>query len=309
MSSHRSHLSQIALAAVLWGTTGVAVALLHDRTGLTPTVIGFYRLAIAGLALLGLAAVVGRLGPLVRIFRQSPGLVVLTGVALGAYQALYFIAVANVGVSVATVVGLGLAPLVATAWESIRGRRRPSAATLATLAAALTGLVLITAAATEPHRTAPRPVLGLVAAILSGLGYGFSTLLSRSLSQRSDAMTLTTATSVVGAVALLPLSIAAGLAFDVRADTAGLLVYVGVVTTALAYALFYAGLQGVTGSVAAVITLLEPLTAAVLAVLILGEPLPLVAIAGGLLLLGAVAVLYLRPAGARPEYAGVRAAR
>jgi DME family drug/metabolite transporter len=300
MPSHRSDLSRIALAGVLWGTTGIAVALLRDRTALTPTAIGFYRLAIAGAVLLGLAAVVRRVGPLVRVFRESPGRVVLTGVALGAYQALYFIAVANAGVSVATVVSLGLAPVVTSVWEAARSRTRPTAGTVATIAAALIGLILISTAATEPTQGAPRPLLGLLAAIASGLGYGGSALLSRDLSQRAGAMALTTATSLVGALALLPLTVAGGLAFPVRADTAGLLVYLGVVTTAIAYALFYRGLQTVTGSVAAVVTLLEPLTAALLAVLILGEPLAGASIAGGVLLLGAVAVLYLRPTGGTP---------
>ena len=303
MSSHRSDLSRIALAGVLWGTTGIAVALLRDLTALTPTAIGFYRLAIAGAVLLGLAAVVRRVSPLVRVFRESPGRVLLTGVALGAYQALYFIAVVNVGVSVATVVSLGLAPVVTSVWEAVRSGRRPSAGTVATIAAALIGLILITTAATEPTHGAPRPMLGLLAAIASGLGYGCSALLSRDLSQRADAMTLTTATALVGALALLPLTVAGGLAFPVRADTVGLLAYLGVVTTAIAYALFYGGLQTVPGSVAAVVTLLEPLTAALLAVLILGEPLAGASIAGGVLLLGAVAVLYLKPTDVTPARA------
>lgn len=83
----------------------------------------------------------------------------------------------------------------------------------------------------------------------------------------------------------------------------GLLAYLGVVTTAIAYALFYGGLRTVPSSVAAVVTLLEPLTAALLAVLILGEPLAGASVAGGVLLLGAVAVLYLRPNDVTPERA------
>ena len=77
--------------------------------------------------------------------------------------------------------------------------------------------------------------------------------------------------------------------------------------TGSAYGLFYAGLRTTSGSAAAVLTLLEPLTAALLAVAVLREPLPLPAVAGGALLLGAVAALYVRPpapargpAGARP---------
>jgi DME family drug/metabolite transporter len=63
----------------------------------------------------------------------------------------------------------------------------------------------------------------------------------------------------------------------------------------VAYALFYAGLRTTAGSTAAVLTLLEPLAAAALAVLILGESLSRSGLAGGMLLLAAVALLYTRP--------------
>ena len=52
---------------------------------------------------------------------------------------------------------------------------------------------------------------------------------------------------------------------------------------------------------AAIVTLLEPVTATVLATAFLGERLPLGALAGGLLVLAAVAGLYLRRLGAAGE--------
>lgn len=284
---------QVTLAAVLWGTTGIAVVFLGEKTPLTPTAIGFYRLLIASVVLVLFVLAARRFAALVAITRAAPGMVVLTGIGLGAYQALYFISVATAGVSVATVVSLGIAPVVTATWEAVRARRRPSPRTIAIIVAALTGLTLISAA--EPAGAGTQPVVGLLAAIGSGVTYAVSTLLSRDLSQRTDATTLTTTTSLVGALALLPIAAVQGLAFDVRADVAGLLAYTGIVTTAVAYALFYAGLRSVPGSVAAVLTLLEPLTAAVLAVLILSEPLPALTVAGGLVLLGAVAALYVRP--------------
>jgi drug/metabolite transporter (DMT)-like permease len=91
------------------------------------------------------------------------------------------------------------------------------------------------------------------------------------------------------------LGLAPVLAVDVRLDTLALLLHLGVVTTAVAYALFYAGLRTTAGSVAAVLTLLEPLTAAALAVALLHEPLPLPVLLGGALLLTAVAATYLAP--------------
>jgi DME family drug/metabolite transporter len=67
-----------------------------------------------------------------------------------------------------------------------------------------------------------------------------------------------------------------------------------VVPSAVAYALFFRGLQTVPGAVAGIVTLLEPVTATALATVVLGERLPLGALAGGVLVLAAVAGLYLR---------------
>ncbi|WP_430500655.1 DMT family transporter [Micromonospora trifolii] len=289
----RSGLIQITVTGVLWGTTGVAVQLLREGTGLSPVSIGFHRLAIAALVLLACTA--GRLRTLVATLRAAPVPLLLTGVGLGLYQALYFAAVAWAGVSVATIVSLGLAPVLAAAWESAHARRLPGPLRLGTLVAAVAGLVLITAATEHPGAAAPAPLLGLLAAAGSGLGYAVTTLISRQVSQRTAPMALTTISTTVGALTLAPFALVAGVSVPVRLDTVALLLHLGVVTTAVAYALFYAGLRTTPGSVAAVLTLLEPLTAAALAVALLHEPLPLPVIVGGGLLLTAVAATYLAP--------------
>jgi drug/metabolite transporter (DMT)-like permease len=289
----RSGLIQITVTGVLWGTTGVAVQLLRDGTGLSPVSIGFHRLAIAALVLLACTA--GRLRTMLAALRAAPVPLLLTGIGLGLYQALYFVAVAWAGVSVATVVSLGLAPVLAATWESARARRFPGPLRLGTLVAAVAGLALITGATADPGAATPAPLLGLLAAAGSGLGYAVTTLISRQVSQRTAPMTLTTISTVVGALTLAPFAVVAGVSVPVRLDTVALLLHLGVVTTAVAYALFYAGLRTTPGSVAAVLTLLEPLTAAALAVALLHEPLPLSVIGGGVLLLTAVAATYLAP--------------
>ncbi|MCZ7376075.1 DMT family transporter [Micromonospora sp. WMMC250] len=289
----RTGLIQITVTGMLWGTTGVAVQLLRDSTGLSPVSIGFHRLAIAALVLLACTA--GRLRTVLAALRAAPVPLLLTGVGLGLYQALYFAAVAWAGVSVATVVSLGVAPVLAAAWESARARQIPGPVRLGTLVAAVTGLVLITTATADPGAAAPAPLLGLLAAAGSGLGYAVTTLISRHASQHTTPMTLTTISTVVGALTLAPFALVSGIGVPVRPDTVALLLHLGVITTAVAYALFYAGLRTTAGSVAAVLTLLEPLTAAVLAVTLLHEPLPLPVVVGGALLLSAVAATYLAP--------------
>jgi drug/metabolite transporter, DME family len=100
----------------------------------------------------------------------------------------------------------------------------------------------------------------------------------------------------VGAVVLAPLAVAAGPVPDVRGSlpllvTLGLLAYLMVVPTALAYALYFAGLAVVRATTASVVVLVEPVTAAVVAVALLDERLSPLAAGGGTLLLGAVVLL------------------
>ena len=290
----RSGLVQISAAAVLWGTTGVVVRQLHGSTGLGPVAIGCYRLLAAAALLLLLSG--RRLARAVSGLRTHPWALLAAGVGLGIYQVLYFISVADVGVGVSTVVSLGIAPVLTTVIEAVRARSRPGNRTVAVVLAALAGLALVAVAATGAATdAAPRPVIGLLAAIGSGVSYALTTIISRHAAQGISPLVMTTTSSVVGALTLLPVALATGMGFSVTAGSVGQIGYLGAATTVLAYALFYAGLRTTASSAASVLTLLEPLTATVLAVLLLAEPLPVLTVAGGVLLLGAICVLYLAP--------------
>jgi len=289
--SNISGLLRISLAGLLWGTTGVVVQLLSRTTALTPVGIGFYRLAVAAVVLLG----IGGLRAAPAALRAAPIGLALAGVGLGTYQALYFVAVTLGGVSVATVVSLGLAPVLIAGWETVSLRRRPSRTTIGSLVAGVLGLLLITGSSRMPSSGAPHPWFGLLAATSCGVCYAGCTVLSRHQAQWADSMTLTTLSTGIGATALAPLAFSGGftgLAVPLEVGPLGLLLYLGVVTTAGAYALFYRGLRTTTGSTATVLTLLEPLTAAVLAVLVLAESLSGPAVLGGVLMLAAIGVLY-----------------
>ena len=100
-----------------------------------------------------------------------------------------------------------------------------------------------------------------------------------------------------GSVLLTPVVLAVGLHVPADPVAIAVLLYLGLVPSALAYMLFFSGIRSVPGPVASIVTLLEPLTATVLATGLLGERLAPAALAGGLLVLAAVVVLYLRRMG------------
>ena len=289
----RTGLLAVSAGAVLWGTTGVAVRIISDRTGLSAVSIGCYRLAFAAAAL----ALVLRRSAFARTrdaWRTHRWALIAAGAGLGGYQALYFVGVQDVGVSVSTLVSLAVAPVALTTAAAIAARRRPGPAASMTVLCAVGGLALVSVGAGH-HAHAPHPLVGVLASLASGLGYAATTVINRRMAANGDAMLLTAATSAVGAVVLLPIALPAGMGTPADGIAIGWLIYIGVVPTALAYWLFYAGLRSTRTEVAGVLTLLEPLTAALLAAVALGERLSALGWIGGGLLLAAITALYVRP--------------
>ena len=287
----------LSAAGILWGTLGLTVRLLQDDD-LPTVVIAFWRLVLATAVL---ALVVGRPG-LRDLHAQTrrPGRLVAVGVFFAVFQLSYFVGVREAGVAVATLVTLGIAPVAAAAAESMRARRPPSARTVATVGCAVVGLALVSTASGADATAAPRPVLGIVASLVSGLSYAASAIVSAPLSRRLGSFVITAATSAVALALVTPFALAAGLAVPLTPWTLAGLAWLGLGTTALAYGLFYAGLRTTPSSVAMVLTLLEPATAVVLAVLVLGEPVTAAGVAGTLVLIGAVAALYVTPRATQP---------
>lgn len=296
----RLGLLSVCAAGVLWGTGGVAVTVLHDRAGMGAMTASAWRMILAAAALLLYAVATARHHSVLATFRAGPLPIVAVGIGTAVYQAFYFVSVLLVGVSVATVVSLGLAPLLAAAWEHAVGRTRPTAREFIVLAAAFAGLLLVSANAGQVSSIpGGKPALGLVLAAIAGAVYAATTVLGAHLATRVGAVALTTCATTAGAVALAPaLAFAATTGEPVLPTdpvSLALLGYLGVASMALAYGLLYVGLRSVTGSAATVATLLEPLSAALLAALLLGETLTWPALLGGALILAAVAGLRSGP--------------
>lgn len=299
----RLGLAQVSLAGVLWGTGGLGVQIIREHEPMSVLTISAWRMGLAALVLGAAVVVLRQAGTVVRLLRDRPGPAVLAGVATGAYQALYFGAVVSVGVTVATVVSLGLAPVLVTAIHSVRDRRPPGGHALGILLLAVTGLVLVSSTA-GLGQTGPRPLLGVILAVLSGTTYALTTLVAETVAATTSPLALTSVATGAGAVALLPLGLlgARGDAPLLTTDPLVLatLAYLGVFTMALAYGLLYAGLRTTSGAAAVVASLLEPVTAAAVAAIVLDERLGVAGAVGTLLILAAVAGLGRRETPALP---------
>ncbi|EMQ98524.1 Permease of the drug/metabolite transporter (DMT) superfamily protein [Paeniglutamicibacter gangotriensis Lz1y] len=294
-----SGLLLVALAGIAWGTIGPAVQLAHQASGLSPSMLGSYRAAAAAFVLLVAAAVAGRLRECWVLGRVHARPALAVGSLTAAFQFFFFLAVVWAGVSVGTVIALGLAPMLLLVLKALRSRAFPRLGELATVAVALTGLLLVSLAGTEVS-AAPHPVPGIIAALISGTAFALATDAAVPLSRVLDPFALTVITMIVAAACLVP----AGLVVAwVNAEPLGttdtgswlMIIYLGVVTMALAYGLLYAGLRTTSSANAVVATLLEPATAVLIAVLFLGDKPTVASSIGFFLIIAAIATLGRRP--------------
>lgn len=286
----RAGLLSVCAAAVLWGTGGLAMELISRHSDLGTTTVSAWRMGIAAAVMLAAVAVTRSHRDVIATFRRHPVRSVLVGIGVGGYQALYFGSVVAVGVSVATVVSLGIAPVLLTVAEHARRRTRPSPVEALILAAALGGLLLVTGGGSGGDD----PTLGVVLALLSGTTYAATTVIGHTMSATSTPLSITTWTTVFGTLFLLPIAAIAGGPFTTGDPHAvAWLAYLGVLTLALAYALLYTGLRTVRASTATVACLLEPVTAAVAAAIVLDERIGALGVTGTALILAAVAGLAL----------------
>ncbi|WP_028662553.1 EamA family transporter, partial [Saccharomonospora iraqiensis] len=132
-------------AGVLWGTGGLAGSVLAGAAGLHPLAVATYRLLVGGVLASLLVAGTGGLRALPRT-RAAVGRLLTAGALLALFQAGYFAAVVLTSVSVATMITIGSAPVFVAVAGAVLDRRAPDRAVLLSVAAAVTGLVLLTAA-------------------------------------------------------------------------------------------------------------------------------------------------------------------
>src|SRR4051812_10633301 len=289
----------VVLASLCWGTSGVSGRIVADRTDLGPLDIAWHRMAVGAVVLLAgyLLTRRRRTSPPVPLTRPVAVRLGLVGAGLAAYQLAFFAAVAEAGVSVSTLVALGLAPLLIALGAAALGHGPLDRATCTALAMALVGLVLLVGL-TAGASAGTAVLLGALLAGGSALGYAVVTLAGGGV---PAGVPVTLTGFVGGAVLLTPVVLAAGARFPADPVAIAVLLYLGLVPSALAYALFFTGVRTVPGPVASIVTLVEPLTATVLATAFLGERLAPGAVVGGLLLLAAVAGLYVRELVRAPE--------
>jgi DME family drug/metabolite transporter len=161
---------------------------------------------------------------------------------------------------------------------------------IAALVAALVGSILLVGFH-SPEGTSDQLWLGIFFSVISAVTYAGMIICGRFLAADYHPLQVTAFTFSVGAVALLLINIVSGVV-PVQTGQGWLLVlYLGLVPTALAYWLFQMGLRSVSATTASILGMLDPLVTAVLAWVLFGEILGASGVIGSLLLVMSIYLL------------------
>lgn len=266
--SARRAVLEVLGAATLFGTTGTTAS--FAPTGATSVAIGAARLVLGGAGLvLALPLLGGVRAQVARLVRTPVGFVAALSTAL--YQLTFFAAVARTGVAIGTLVAIGSGPILAglISWALLG--ERPSGAWWTSTAICIAGLGLLGA---DGIGNADGDLAGIALALCAGASFAAYTVSAKRLMVRGAAPAEAMATAFGGgALLLLPVLGAAGVAWLGAPRGAGLALWLGLVTVSFAYVLFGRGLRVLPAGPVATLVLAEPLVATILGVIVLGEPL------------------------------------
>lgn len=292
----------VGAAGLIWGSIPLV---LRAADGASVVKV-FYRVLFGGLVLVAWALATGGMRELRELPRRRLVQLMVQGAILTVNWVLFLTALDLTKVATAELLGY-LGPVFVAALAPLVTKEPFQRSIVLPMALALGGIAVILA----PQGlgvASGRELLGAVLAFSSALTYAVLLLRSKRLLQGVSGRAIMVVEYGVAVVLLAPFvawEYAHGGA-PTNAGSYAALATLGIVHTALAGLLFFAGLRRVRTDHAAVLTYAEPASAVLFAAAFLGEPLTLATVAGGAMVIAGgalIARIDAREAGFGPEVA------
>lgn len=274
-------------AAALFSTGGAAI----KGTALTAFQVAGFRSAVAALAL----------ALLLPAARRGFGWDLLPAAFAYAGTLVCFVLATKLTTSAAAIFLQSTAPIWILLLAPMLLGEKIRLADLPAVGLAAVGLGLVFLGSRDPVATAPRPDLGNLLALASGLFYALLMITMRRLSRDSPAgndrsLPATVLGNGLAFVATLPLAFPVA---AVRTADIAAILYLGVIQIGLAYWLFSKGLKRLPALEVSLLVLLEPVLNPLWTWLTAGERPTALASAGGAIMIVALAAQVLSQRGAR----------
>ena len=277
---------------VIWGSQAPAGKLALRDIG--PIQLVLARIFLAGLALLVILAWQGQASAVVHELRTRPKTMALLGfLSFFGSSGCSSAALSLLPASVSSLLS-NVSPLFVALWviAAARGRPQPGIVLGVVVGFVGLGLVIFGENPASLGSLSLNP-LGVGLACLGSLAWAIYIAVGQRAMAKGNPQAILVASICFGGAPWLALSIANGelvQLFGAPVLTWGLLLYVGVVGTGVAYALWTAALTKLSVATVAVFQYAIPFVAIILSVLFLDEPATVPLVAGGVLIVTGIAV-------------------
>jgi len=266
----RRNYAFVIAAGICFGTTGTTQALGPD--GISSLSIGSARLLVGAFFLylyIKIAKIPSAAIPKMAMWLSALGIL--------SYQLTFFSAVKQTGVAIGTVTALGSVPALTGLLDYLIYKVKPTKRWFIATVITTTGIVALGTA----NGVSDFDLGGFVLAIIAGGSFGLLAVSSkRALSSGVDSTYLMFKVFSLAALLSIPVLLINGTSWLGTSGGAVMIIWLGLIPTALAYILYAKGLKGIAPGVASTLILAEPATATILAAVVLNESINLQGWAG-----------------------------
>ncbi len=272
----------VNLAALMISSSGILGKLII----LPSPVTSFYRCILAAVFILLIVRLVRK--PFSWRLKRGRRSFILSGLFLALHWATYFYSLQLSNVSIA-IISLFTYPIITTLIEPFFGRASVSGVNVVNSVLVIIGVFILVPESDFNNQY----TYGILVGILSATFYALRNIFSKKLVQRRTSEEVMVIQLTVAAIVLSPSLFY--YSYDLDLKTWGLLVVLGLITTAIGHTLFVSALKYLTASTASILASLQPVYAIILAVIIIGEAVGINVVLGGILILSAVLIQSLYP--------------
>lgn len=218
--------------------------------------------------------------------KKNLPILVLSGLGVGANWIFLFEAYKYTTVSIATL-SYYCAPIFVTIMAPIILKEKISLMKFLCVCTAMIGMLCIVGTNKGSIGEGYNHFLGITYGLAAAVGYASVILMNKFIKGLKGVETTLTQL-IFASILLLPyVMITSGFGFSKMTGISwGYMIFLGIVHTGFAYALYFSSLKELKGQTIAVLSYIDPITAVLISALFLGEQLTIFQIIGGILILG-----------------------
>ncbi|WP_313080255.1 EamA family transporter [Atlantibacter sp.] len=291
MSYAKKGMLYVLLAAIFWGSSGVAAQYIMEQSQIAAPFLTMIRLLFSGFILLTLSFMQGdKIFAMFKIRRDAISLVIFSLFGALLVQFTFLVAIEKSNAATATILQF-LSPTIIVMWFAAILKKRPSRYVIMAVATSLIGTFLLVTHGNPTSLSISGAALFW--GIASAFAAAFYTTYPSKLIGQYGTLPIVGWSMLIGGAALLPFYSGQHSGVTINSHVLMAFFYLVVVGTALTFSIYLKGAQMIGGPKASILSCAEPLSSALLSLALLGISFTLPDWLGTLMILSSVALISL----------------